>query len=163
MNSGDGSGAASEGTGLAPDDAPEAAREVLARCRAPFLIGVRHHSPALAAAVPAMLSEAAPEVVFVELPEEFAPWLEHLADPATVPPVALAGSDEDGRLVFLPFAEFSPELAAMRWAREEGVPVVPFDLPLGRRERAAGGGGGGPPPPPRAGGAGGGGARPPPA
>ncbi|MFF0444969.1 DUF5682 family protein [Streptomyces sp. NPDC004609] len=112
---------------------PEEALASLAGCRDPYLIGVRHHSPALAAAVPALLEAAAPEVLFIELPEEFAPWLGHLADPATVPPVALAGSG-DG-LVFLPFAEFSPELAAIRWAREAGVEVVPFDLPLAARSR----------------------------
>ncbi|MCZ1004624.1 DUF5682 family protein [Streptomyces mirabilis] len=81
-----------------------------------------------------MLSAAAPEVLLIELPEEFAPWLEYLGDPATVPPVALAGSREHGGVVFLPFAEFSPELAAIRWAREAGVPVVPFDLPLAARD-----------------------------
>ncbi|MFE5083688.1 vWA domain-containing protein [Streptomyces mirabilis] len=113
---------------------PEVALEALAECREPFLIGVRHHSPALAAAVPGMLSAAAPEVLLIELPEEFAPWLEHLGDPATVPPVALAGSREHGGVVFLPFAEFSPELAAIRWAREAGVPVVAFDLPLAARD-----------------------------
>ncbi|MFI1399919.1 DUF5682 family protein [Streptomyces sp. NPDC020681] len=114
-----------------PEENPEGALASLAGCRDPYLIGVRHHSPALAAAVPALLAQAAPEVLFVELPEEFAPWLGHLADPATVPPVALAGSGAG--LVFLPFAEFSPELAAIRWAREAGVEVVPFDLPLGAR------------------------------
>ncbi|MEV6396747.1 DUF5682 family protein [Streptomyces sp. NPDC051907] len=112
---------------------PEEALGRLAGCRDPYLIGVRHHSPALAAAVPALLAEAAPEVLFVELPEEFAPWLEHLADPQTAPPVALAGGGRGGGLVFLPFAEFSPELAAIRWAREAGVEVVPFDLPLSAR------------------------------
>ncbi|MEU4497367.1 DUF5682 family protein [Streptomyces sp. NPDC023998] len=117
-----------------PEPDPAGALATLAGCRDPYLIGVRHHSPALAAAVPALLDEAAPQVLFIELPEEFAPWLEHLADPATVPPVALAGSGAG--LVFLPFAEFSPELAAIRWAREAGVEVVPFDLPLGARSQA---------------------------
>ncbi|MGW1884850.1 DUF5682 family protein [Streptomyces sp. NPDC001970] len=132
-----------------PEEPDEALAE-LAGCAAPYLIGVRHHSPALAAAVPAMLAEAAPEVLFVELPEEFAPWLEHLADPGTVPPVALAGSAPDGgALVFLPFAEFSPELAAVRWAREAGVEVIPFDLPLAERDRDRGDDGDGPQPPPR--------------
>ncbi|MFJ2646734.1 DUF5682 family protein [Streptomyces sp. NPDC087420] len=124
--------------------APGEALERLAGCTEPYLIGVRHHSPALAAAVPAMLTRAAPEVLFVELPEEFAPWLPYLADPATVPPVALAGGRGDGTgggLVFLPFAEFSPELAAIRWAREAGVEVVAFDLPLGAREERVLGGG----------------------
>lgn len=114
---------------------PTAAVRELAECRRPYLLGVRHHSPALAAAVPALLAQAEPEVLFVELPADFAPWLPYLADPATVPPVALAGHGPRG-LVFLPFAEFSPELAALRWAREAGVPVVPFDLPLGVPEPA---------------------------
>ncbi|MET9427516.1 DUF5682 family protein [Streptomyces sp. NPDC003036] len=120
---------------MSSPDRPAEAVEELAGCRDPFLIGVRHHSPALAAAVPAMLADAAPEVLLVELPEEFAPWLVWLSDPATVPPVALAGGGGEGGLVFLPFAEFSPELAAIRWAREAGVEVVPFDLPLGARGR----------------------------
>ncbi|WP_237773092.1 DUF5682 family protein, partial [Streptomyces luteocolor] len=123
---------------VAEETGPETVLAELAGCRAPFLIGVRHHSPALAAALPEMLAAADPEVLLVELPEEFAQWLEHLGDPATVPPVALAGSGEAGGLVFLPFAEFSPELAAVRWAREAGVPVVPFDLPLAERESARG-------------------------
>ncbi|WP_408645913.1 DUF5682 family protein [Streptomyces odonnellii] len=125
--------------GLPGEGAVEGALAGLAGCREPYLIGVRHHSPALAAAVPAMLAEAAPEVLFIELPEEFAPWLPYLADPETVPPVALAGSrgDASGGLVFLPFAEFSPELAAIRWARDAGVEVVPFDLPLAAREEAS--------------------------
>ncbi|MFJ1574943.1 DUF5682 family protein [Streptomyces sp. NPDC088182] len=138
------SGASAGGAGDGPaggDGGPAGALAGLAGCREPYLIGVRHHSPALAAAVPAMLAEAAPEVLFVELPEEFAPWLPYLADPATVPPVALAGGRGEGvggGLVFLPFAEFSPELAAIRWAREAGVEVVPFDLPLTAREPAPG-------------------------
>lgn len=111
-------------------DAPAAALDSLANCRTPYVIGVRHHSPALAAAIPALLADAAPEVLFVELPADFAPWLPYLADPATRPPVALAGHGPHG-LVFLPFAEFSPELVALRWAREAGVPVVAFDLPVG--------------------------------
>ncbi|MFB6981396.1 DUF5682 family protein [Streptomyces scopuliridis] len=124
------------GAPAAADGGPSEALAGLAGCREPYLIGVRRHSPALAAAVPAMLAEATPEVLFVELPEEFAPWLPYLADPATVPPVALAGGRDGvagGGLVFLPFAEFSPELAAIRWAREAGVEVVPFDLPLSAR------------------------------
>ncbi|WP_406860781.1 DUF5682 family protein [Streptomyces sp. HUAS MG47] len=112
---------------------PGKALDLLAGCREPYLIGVRHHSPALAAAMPALLAAAAPEVLLVELPEEFAPWLPYVAAPGTVPPVALAGHGADDGLVFLPFAEFSPELAAIRWAREAGVEVVPFDLPLSAR------------------------------
>ncbi|MFJ4341468.1 DUF5682 family protein [Streptomyces sp. NPDC088915] len=109
---------------------PRAAVDALAASRGPYLLGVRHHSPALAAVVPALLDEAGAEVVCVELPADFRPWLEHLADPETVAPVALAGAGGDGRLSFYPFADFSPELAAVRWARDHGAEVVCCDLPL---------------------------------
>ncbi|WP_380281005.1 DUF5682 family protein [Kitasatospora purpeofusca] len=118
----------------------------------PYLIGVRHHAPSLSAVVPALLDAAAPEVLLVELPAEFQPWLDLLADEATKAPVALAAapaadrSDEraDGigadaghgaGLAFYPFADFSPELAALRWARRHGVETVACDLPLAVRER----------------------------
>ncbi|MFE3760489.1 DUF5682 family protein [Streptomyces sp. NPDC059104] len=112
---------------------PREALAALAASREPYLLGVRHHSPALAAVVPALLEEAAAEVVCVELPAEFQPWLAHLADPETVAPVALAGLGREGRLAFYPFADFSPELAALRWARSRGVEVVCCDLPLADR------------------------------
>ncbi|MFJ8849359.1 DUF5682 family protein [Streptomyces sp. NPDC102437] len=110
---------------------PRTAVDALAASRRPYLLGVRHHSPALAAVVPALLEDARAEVVCVELPTDFQPWLEHLAHPETVAPVALAGAGEGGRLSFYPFADFSPELAAVRWATSRGVEVVCCDLPLG--------------------------------
>ncbi|MCP2306561.1 VWA domain containing CoxE-like protein [Actinokineospora globicatena] len=109
------------------------ALDALVGHRAPYLIGVRHHSPALAAVVPALLEVAAPEVVLVELPEEMGEWLPHLAEPGLSAPVALSGAGRDGGgLAFYPFADFSPELAAIRWAAEAGVEVRTCDLPLSR-------------------------------
>ncbi|MBK6016070.1 DUF5682 family protein [Streptomyces sp. MBT53] len=109
---------------------PRAALDTLADSVVPYLLGVRHHSPALASAVPALLDAAGAEVVCVELPVDFQPWLTHLGAPGTLAPVALAGAGADGRLGFYPFADFSPELAAVRWARERGVEVVCCDLPM---------------------------------
>ncbi|QFQ95361.1 VWA domain-containing protein [Streptomyces phaeolivaceus] len=109
---------------------PRAAVTALADSAAPYLLGVRHHSPALAAAVPALLDASGADVVCVELPADFQHWLPHLAAPGTLAPVALAGASEGGRLGFYPFADFSPELAALRWARERGVEVVCCDLPM---------------------------------
>ncbi len=97
----------------------EAAAQVAApaaRTR-PYLIGVRHHGPALAVAVPRLLDAAAAEVVCVELPADLQPWLSYVSDPSTAAPVALTGAYEDGRLRSYPLADFSPELAAVRWAR----------------------------------------------
>ncbi|MFC5288261.1 DUF5682 family protein [Actinokineospora guangxiensis] len=106
----------------------------LAGHQAPHLIGVRHHSPALAAVMPALLDAAAPEVLLVELPEELGEWLPHLSDPDLTAPVALSGAQRDGGgLAFYPFADFSPELAAVRWARRAGVEVRACDLPMALR------------------------------
>jgi hypothetical protein len=120
-------------TSSTPDPARTAADE-LAGCREPFLIGVRHHSPALAVAVPELLDAARPEVLLVELPTELGEWLPWLGHPDTTAPVALSGAARDGGgLAFYPFADFSPELAAIRWARRNGVEVLPCDLPLALR------------------------------
>ena len=45
----------------------------LAECRAPFLIGVRHHSAALARVMPTLLADFRPKSVLVEMPPEFSP------------------------------------------------------------------------------------------
>lgn len=104
----------------------------LLKCESPFLIGVRHHSAAMARAMPAILQAFAPKHLLIELPMEFADWLPWLGHNDLEAPVALAGCSEDSAdLCFYPFADFSPELAAVRWAIENDVPVTPCDLPLG--------------------------------
>ncbi|MBT2232439.1 DUF5682 family protein [Nonomuraea sp. NEAU-A123] len=109
---------------------PRHAVAALASSARPYLLGVRHHSPALAVALPALLDAADAEVVCVELPADFQQWLVHLADPGTIAPVALAGARGDGGLGFYPFADFSPELVAIRWAWKRGAEVLCCDLPL---------------------------------
>ena len=146
--------------GAGPDDDPRPAVEAEVRRLAgagvdrpgPYLIGVRHHAPAVAAVVPALLDAARPDVLLVELPAEFQPWLALLADEGTRAPVALAAAPASGPVdgdgpgpAFYPFADFSPELAALRWAARNGVEAVAFDLPLAaRREHRQGGGPAGP-------------------
>ncbi|MEU6485485.1 DUF5682 family protein [Streptomyces sp. NPDC046887] len=128
---------------------PEAAVAALAATGPglPCLIGVRHHAPSLAAALPALLDAAAPDVLLVELPAEFQPWLGWLAHEETEAPVALAAVPAGGphpggerQPAFYPFADFSPELVALRWAARHGIPAVACDLPLAHRAWARGGG-----------------------
>lgn len=115
---------------------PDAAVAELAGSTAPLILGVRHHSPACAAAMPAWLDAFAPSHIVLELPADLqalVPWLAH---PETKAPIALAAATkEGGDLSFYPFADFSPELAAVRWAAAHGVPVIAFDLPAGARSR----------------------------
>ncbi|MET8581343.1 DUF5682 family protein [Streptomyces collinus] len=119
---------------------PEAAVAALTDPAVPYLIGVRHHAPSLAAAVPALLDAAKPDVLLVELPEELQEWLPWLAHEETRAPVALAAASADGAggPAFYPFADFSPELVAVRWAARHDVPVVACDLPLADRAWAGG-------------------------
>ncbi|MFD0052208.1 DUF5682 family protein [Streptomyces sp. NPDC127168] len=125
---------------LSPSPSPDEAVAALTDPAAPYLIGVRHHAPSLAAAMPALLDAAAPDVLLVELPAEMQEWLPWLGHEETRAPVALAaaGPREGGGPAFYPFADFSPELAAVRWAARRGVPVVACDLPLADRAWRAG-------------------------
>ncbi|MGW1889465.1 DUF5682 family protein [Streptomyces sp. NPDC002004] len=99
--------------------------------RGPWLLGVRHHGPGSARAVRAALETAGPEVVLIEGPPEADALVPLAADAGMRPPVALLAHvvGEPGRSAFWPFAEFSPEWVAMRWALEHDVPVRFIDLP----------------------------------
>ncbi|MFI2780799.1 DUF5682 family protein [Streptomyces sp. ALB3] len=139
---------APQGPATAGSAAAEAAVAALAATGPgqPLLIGVRHHAPSLAAALPALLDAAAPDILLVELPAEFQPWLGWLAHEETEAPVALAAvpadrtrADDERGPAFYPFADFSPELVALRWAARHGVPAVACDLPLADRLRARNG------------------------
>ncbi|MDT0320740.1 DUF5682 family protein [Streptomyces millisiae] len=118
------------------DDSVAAALRELTDPAGPHLIGVRHHAPSLAAVMPRLLDAAAPEVLLVELPAELQDWLAWLAHEETRAPVALAAvppGPEPGQPAFYPFADFSPELVALRWAARHGVPAIAADLPLADR------------------------------
>ncbi|MET8828396.1 DUF5682 family protein [Streptomyces sp. NPDC004610] len=97
----------------------------------PLLLGVRHHGPGSARAVRAALETARPRVVLIEGPPEADGLVPLVADPDMRPPVALLAHavEEPGRSAFWPFAEFSPEWIALRWAVEQGVPARFIDLP----------------------------------
>ena len=102
-----------------------------------YLVPVRHHSPACALAVAALVREVRPSAVLIEGPEEYTPLVAALQDPATVPPVAvlsIARTGESTSSAFYPLAEFSPEWVALRAAGEAGVPVAFIDRPWAAAE-----------------------------
>lgn len=113
--------------------AAEAARGVRVAGGGPLLLGVRHHGPGSARAVRAALDAARPRVVLIEGPPEADALVPLAADEDMRPPVALLAHavDEPGRSSFWPFAEFSPEWVAIRWALAHGVPARFIDLPAG--------------------------------
>ncbi|TRV75041.1 hypothetical protein FKN01_22945 [Streptomyces sp. 130] len=97
----------------------------------PLLLGVRHHGPGSARAVRAALDATDPRAVLIEGPPEGDALLPLAADEEMRPPVALLAHavDDPGRAAFWPFAEFSPEWVAIRWALARDVPVRFIDLP----------------------------------
>ncbi|WP_137995136.1 DUF5682 family protein [Streptomyces vilmorinianum] len=98
---------------------------------APLVLGVRHHGPGSARAVRAALDAARPAAVLIEGPPEADGLLALAADDGMRPPVALLAHavDDPGRAAFWPFAEFSPEWVAIRWALAHGAAVRFVDLP----------------------------------
>src|SRR5258708_418487 len=92
-------------------------------------MGVRHHGPGSARAVRAALVALAPDMILIEGPPEAGPLLRYVD--ALVPPVAVLAhaTDRPGRAAFWPFADFSPEWQAARFAAETDRPVRFIDLP----------------------------------
>jgi len=99
------------------------------------VFGIRHHGPGCARALRTALEALAPDVLLVEGPSDAANALPLLAAPDMVPPVALLVhvDGEPERALFYPFAEFSPEWQALRYAAERGIPAQFMDLPCGHQ------------------------------
>lgn len=95
------------------------------------IFGIRHHGPGCARSLITALDSLAPDVVLIEMPMELEPLLAHAADPTMRPPVAMLihRTDMPEKSSFYPFAEYSPEWNAIRWAAAKGVPLRCFDLP----------------------------------
>jgi hypothetical protein len=111
------------------------------------VFGIRHHGPGSARSLARALAELEPDAVLVEGPPEADGIVALAAHEQMVPPVAVLvyAPDEPRRAVFYPFASFSPEWQALRYALAHEVPFRFVDLPVAswigegetRRERDA--------------------------
>jgi hypothetical protein len=97
------------------------------------LLGIRHHGPGSARSVMRALDDIRPDFVLVELPADCDGVLRWVTDPGLQPPVALLGylPSNVAQAAFWPFAEFSPEWQALRWAYHAGIAPQPIDVPMG--------------------------------
>src|SRR5262245_5674419 len=95
------------------------------------IFGIRHHGPGSARRLIEALDEARPSVVLIEGPTDASELLPMLDDAAMKPPVALLAyaADDPSRALFWPFASYSPEYQAARWAVRNGADVRFIDLP----------------------------------
>ena len=94
--------------------------------------GIRHHGPGCARSLLHAFDALAPDCVLVEGPPEAEGVLAALLSEHMQPPVALLSycPDESQRAVYHPFAVFSPEWQALRWALAHAVPASFIDLPV---------------------------------
>jgi hypothetical protein len=95
------------------------------------VFGIRHHGPGSARSLERALARVAPDIVLIEGPPEADELIALAGDEAMRPPVALLiyRPDAPRRAVYYPFAEFSPEWRAMRFAIARGIPARFIDLP----------------------------------
>jgi Family of unknown function (DUF5682) len=95
------------------------------------LYGIRHHGPGSARSLREALAELRPDVMLIEGPPEADGLIELARDPEMRPPVALLGyvPGEPKTAAFWPFAVFSPEWQAIRYALGAGIPARFCDLP----------------------------------
>ena len=95
------------------------------------VLGVRHHGPGSARAVAAALAEYAPDRVLIEGPADAGALIPLVGAAEMEPPVALfAYREQDPKIsAFWPFAAFSPEWSALRYALANDIPAEFCDLP----------------------------------
>ncbi len=93
------------------------------------ILGVRHHGPGSARAVRGALAALDPDVILIEGPPEADALASHVS--ALTPPVAVLAHapDRPGRAAFWPYADFSPEWQALRYATAASRPARFIDLP----------------------------------
>ncbi len=99
------------------------------------LFGIRHHGPGSARRLVEALDALRPATVLIEGPSDASHLLPMLADPAMATPVALLtyAEDDPARASFFPFADYSPEYQAARWAVAHGAALRFIDLPASDR------------------------------
>ena len=104
---------------------------------------IRHHSPVCAWHLERVIGRYRPDCILVEGPENANDLVDLLTDPGTVAPVAfyyacrdegkyLSDDEEPGFYrCYYPFLDTSPELVALRAARNLGIPGRFIDLSFG--------------------------------
>lgn len=99
------------------------------------VLGIRHHGPGSARILLRALNEVNPNAVLIEGPADAADVLPFAINETMKPPVALLVFDPEqpAESAYYPFATFSPEWQALRWALAARREVHFIDLPHAQR------------------------------
>lgn len=108
-----------------------------------LLFPIRHHSPLCSYHLIKVMEEYKPEIVLIEAPHHATKLIPYMTSKNSVPPFAIYMSyddkkgevDEAGRKyrAFYPFLDYSPELVALRKAKELGIKSEFIDLSFGEK------------------------------
>ena len=95
------------------------------------ILGIRHHGPGSARSLGAALEALRPDAVLVEGPPDADALIPLLAHAEMKPPVALLvyGRPAASEPVYYPFAVFSPEWQAIRYALDKGSRSASWTCP----------------------------------
>ncbi|MDD9266090.1 DUF5682 family protein [Paenibacillus sp. GCM10023248] len=98
------------------------------------VFGIRHLSPGGAHHLLAFLDAVKPTAVLVEGPSDASPLIAELTADDVSPPVAILAYTDTlpVRTLLYPYAEYSPEYQAFRWASRHGAEAAFIDLPAGQ-------------------------------
>lgn len=96
------------------------------------VLGIRHHGPGSARSLRMALGSIGPDCLLIEGPPDADGLIELAGQAGMRPPVAILvyRPERPREAVYYPFAEFSPEWQAIRFALERGIPVRFMDLPM---------------------------------
>ena len=97
------------------------------------VFGIRHHGPGSARRLLRALEALDPDVLLVEAPADAEVLLDSMSLPDLIPPVAMLLYDKNdlSKASYYPFAEFSPEWQAIKYALDKGISIKFMDLPQG--------------------------------
>ncbi|MEM7386249.1 MAG: DUF5682 family protein, partial [Verrucomicrobiota bacterium] len=98
------------------------------------VFGVRHLSPGAAWHLRRFLDEVKPKAVLVEGPADFTELIPEITGRGIKPPIALLAYTRSlpVRTIVYPFANYSPEYQALKWAKSKRVKARFIDLPSAR-------------------------------
>ena len=97
----------------------------------PHFFGIRHLSPAASVELKSFLDETKPLLVLVEGPSDLNAMIDSICNPKVKFPIAIMAYSKNPpvRSILYPFAEYSPEIQALLWAKKNGAKAEFMDLP----------------------------------
>lgn len=95
------------------------------------VFGIRHHGPGSAKSLVRALKAYLPDIILIEGPPDADKMIPFVAEEGLKPPVALLvyNPKDLQQAAYFPFAKFSPEWQAMKFAMDEDIEVRFMDLP----------------------------------